>query len=301
MTANLNKVLVTGDVTFNSLLYLDEFPSPRPQTVFSKAFHETVGGTAAGKALNLHKLGVDITLHGLIGDDEYGARIRAYCEQAGLPFVYDVDPKGTQRHINLMAGSGGRISIYAAYATFEPEIDLSRLEALIAGCECVALNLSNYCRRLIPLARQHDKPVWCDIHDYDGQNPYHRDFIDAADVLTMSSDALPDYRAFMEKMIAAGKRLVICTHGKDGATALTPDGRWIEIPARTEYEQVDTNGAGDAFFAGVLYGQMRGYDVARCLQTGSIVAGLCVTSTELAAPDLSVARVEADYQRFFGT
>jgi sugar/nucleoside kinase (ribokinase family) len=291
----MTNVFVAGDVTFNSLINLERFPQPVAQTVFSKGFHETVGGTAAGKALNLSRLGLEVTLHGLIGEDAAGAFIRQYLLREKLDFVYDIDPKGTQRHVNLMADSGARISIYVAYATFEPEIDLERIAGCVARCDVAVLNLSNYCRRIIPLAKQYSKPVWCDIHDYDGKNAYHQDFIAGADVITMSSDALPEYRAFMEKLIAEGKQLVICTHGRKGSTALTADGRWIETPAITSYEQKDTNGAGDAFFAGVLYGYTQGDAIERCLRLGSVTAGLCITSSELYDPDLSREKIGVEY------
>ncbi len=293
----MTNVFVSGDVTFNSLIYLERFPQPVAQTVFSKGFHETVGGTAAGKALNLARLGLEVTLHSLIGEDAAGEFIREYLARERLDFVYEIDPKGTQRHVNLMEDSGARISIYAAYATFEPVIDLERIAGCVAGCDVVALNLSNYCRRIIPLAKAHSKPVWCDIHDYDGRNDYHRDFIAGADVITMSSDAMPDYRAFMETLIADGKQLVICTHGRKGSTALTADGRWIETPAITSYAQKDTNGAGDAFFAGVLFGFTRGDEIERCLRLGSVIAGLCVTSSELYDPSLSAEKVDVEYIR----
>ena len=100
-------------------------------------------------------------------------------------------------------------------------------------------------------------------------------------------------------MVAEGKRLVVCTHGKDGSTALTPLDSWVETPALTAYPVVDTNGAGDAFMAGFLYGHARGYPLERCLRTASIVGGLCVTSRELALPELSPALVEREYSRHF--
>lgn len=293
------RIFVAGDITFNMLIYADRFPEPKPQTFFSKGFHETVGGTAAGKALNLNRLGMEVTLHGMIGDDETGARLRGVLAHENVPLVCDIDPAGTQRHVNLMEDSGRRISIYVVYATFEPVVDLDRLEPLIAASDVVALNLSNYCRRLIPLAQKHRRPIWCDIHDYDGKNPYHQDFVDGADVLTMSSDAMPDYRAFMVQMIAAGKRLVICTHGRDGSTALDAAGQWVETPALRDYVQKDTNGAGDSFFAGVLYGSLRGDPLPRCLRLGSIVAGLTITSPELFHPDLNPALLEAEYRRHY--
>lgn len=293
-------VFVAGDVTFNSLLYLEQFPAPQPGTVFSRAFHETVGGTAAGKALNLHRLGVAVTLHGLVGDDAPGAHIRARFAAEGLRFLADVDPAGTQRHVNLMAADGGRISIYAAYATFDPVLDLDRLAPVIAASDVVVLNLSNYCRWLIPLAQAAGKPVWCDIHDYDGANPYHADFIAVADVLTLSSDALPDYRAFMQAQIAAGKRLVVCTHGARGSTALTAAGDWIETPAHP-VELVDSNGAGDAFFAGLLTGHLRGVPPVEALRWGTLAAAQCVTGRELAHPALSRDRLRAEYAAVYGT
>lgn len=296
----MTRVFVAGDVTYNSLIYLDEFFAPQPQTVFSKGFNETMGGTAAGKAFNLHRLGLTTTLHGLIGADPPGEAIRAHLEREQITFLYDIDPKGTQRHVNLMADDGGRISIYVAYATFEPEIDLAQIEPAIRDSDYVALNLSNYCRHLIPLAQRYNKPIWIDIHDYDGVNAYHRDFITGADVLTMSSDAMPDYRAFMEAQIDSGKQLVICTHGRDGATALTAAKEWITVPALTHYPQRDTNGAGDSFFAGVLYGHTQGYPVEQCLQIGTITAGLCVTSPTLYHPDLSANLIESEYREHYG-
>jgi sugar/nucleoside kinase (ribokinase family) len=294
------RVLVLGGVSYNLMIYLDSFPAPAPQTVASHGFHETVGATGAGKALNLGRLGLDVTLHGLIGDDFYGGKIRAFLAQEPLTFVYDLDPAGTQRHVNLMDARGRRISIFLTSDSPQPEVDQARLAALIAQSNYVALNIVNYCRFLIPLIRQAGKAIWCDIHDYDGQNPYHRDFIEAADYIFLSSDALADYRPFMRQLMAAGKKLVVCTHGADGSTALTPDGRWIETPAPDDYPRRDTNGAGDAFFAGFLYGFAQGAPVGRCLRLATIAGGLCVTSPELAWPDLSPTALEQEYARHYG-
>lgn len=294
------RVLVAGGVSYDSIVQLDAFPPPKSQTLFSKGYHEAVGSTGAGKALNLNRLGFDVTLHALVGDDTPGTIIRETFAHEQLRFLYDPDPQGTERHINLMDATGGRISIYATYATFEPEIDLDRIDAEIANCDLVVLNIINYCRWLIPLARQRAKPIWCDIHDYDGHNRYHQDFIEAADVLFMSSDAMPDVRTFMQSMIAQGKQLLVCTHGRDGSTALTQNHEWLEQPALTTYAQVDTNGAGDAFFSGYLYGHAQGYPAERCLQLATITGGITVTSPELVHPEISATYVEAEWQRQYG-
>jgi acarbose 7IV-phosphotransferase len=289
-------VFIAGGVSYDSVIQLEHLPPPIPATVFSRSFHESVGSTGAGKALALHKLGFEATLHALIGDDEAGAKIRARFAREGLAFLPEIDPRGTERHINLMDQEGGRISIYAQTATFEPRIDLNPLEHRIAASDYVVLNIINYCRWLIPLAQS--KPIWTDIHNYDGQSSYHQDFIDAADYLFVSSDSLPDYRAFMQTMIDRGKKLVVCTHGKQGSTALDAAGTWVETPALT-FPLVDANGAGDSFFSGFLYGFSQDYPLERCLQLGAISGGLCVTTPELVYPELSAELLEREYTRLY--
>ena len=293
-------VLILGGVSFNTMIHLEEFPEPRPQTLYAQRFHETLGSTGAGKALNLRRLGWDVTLHAPIGADEYGRQIRTAFEHAGITFVYDIDPAGTQRHINLMDAAGQRMSIFIVPGTFDLVFDRARLEARIERQDHVVLNIVNYCRTLIPAIKARGKPIWVDLHSYDGANPYHDDFIQAADYLFLSSEALPDYRPFMQRMIAAGKRLVVCTHGAGGSTALTPDGEWIETPIVERYRVRDTNGAGDAFVAGVLHGVAAGRPLPVCLRLGTLVSGLCVTDDHLAAAALSPELLADEYRREYG-
>ena len=217
-------VFVPGNVTFNTMIYMRSFPEPRPQTIFAADHYETLGGAGAGKALNLSKLGLTVTCHSLIGYDYYGERIIEAMGEANLRFVYDIDPAGTQRHINLMDGDGGRISIFLESGTFDPEIDLAPLEAAIARSDYPVLNVSNYCRRLIPAMKARGKDIWCDIHDYDGQNPYHADFIQAGDYIFMSSDAMPDYRPFMAQLSNRARGWWFAPSGKKALRRSPPKG-----------------------------------------------------------------------------
>jgi sugar/nucleoside kinase (ribokinase family) len=298
----MERILVLGAVSYNTLIYLDQFPRPESHTVFERRWHETVGGTGAGKALNLAKLGFPVLLHALIGADDPGKCVVEYLRREPLiEFHPDLDPQGTPRHTNLMDASGRRISIHVVPGTPEPDLDLLALEEKIAGCSCVIMSIVNYCRRLIPLVKKHQKPLWVDIHDYDGKNRYHQEFIEAADYLQLSSDSLPNYRMFMEKTIEQGKKMVICTHGKDGATGLTGEEGWREVPILTNYEYVDSNGAGDAFFAGSFYGSTKGRSLLECLRLGTISSGLCITSPELYYLGLSPAMLEEEYRRTYSS
>ena len=296
----MTSVVVIGGVSYNLMIYLDQLPEPHPGTLYSRGYHETIGETGAGKALALHRLGLDVTLHALLGDDVQGQLVRNYFTREGLSCLFERDPRGTPRHVNLMANTGGRLSIYVEAGTFEPVIDLVQLEVVIARSYYVVLNIVNYCRHLIPLARKHSRPIWCDIHDYDGRNPYHQDFIDCADYLFMSSDAMPGYHTFMEAQIRRGKKLVVCTHGSAGTTALSDNGEWVETPALINYPVVDTNGAGDSFFAGVLYGYAHAYPLQICLRVGAVMGALSVTSQELVPTNFTEARLEKEYTSQYG-
>jgi len=296
----MKRVFVAGGASFDSVVHVNSFFKPKAQTVFSHGLHEITGGTGAGKALNLARLGFDTRFHYFAGRDRYGAEIRRSLVNSGVHPIRTLDPAGTERHFNIMEDSGDRISIYTAYSTFDPAIPqplLGQLEREIARADYAVLNIINYVRRLIPLARKHGIPVWCDIHDWDGNNPYHEDFISGADRIFMSSDQMKEgYRAFMERMIDSGKDLVVCTHGKSGSTALTREGKWLEVPALS-FEQKDTNGAGDSFFSGFLYAFSRGADTETALRYATVAGGLCVTSPELVHPELSGPYLEEEFRR----
>ena len=61
-----------------------DVPAARARQRVSTGWHETVGSSGAGKAMNLARLGVDVTLHCLLGDDDAGRRIRHGLEAAGV-------------------------------------------------------------------------------------------------------------------------------------------------------------------------------------------------------------------------
>jgi sugar/nucleoside kinase (ribokinase family) len=90
----------------------------------------------------------------------------------------------------------------------------------------------------------------------------------------------------MEQLVQAGKQLVVCTHGKAGATLLSPTQGWIDVEAET-VDVVDTNGAGDSFFAGFLYGWLQHKQEEVCMRMGTKAAALCVQSPLIVSNMLS--------------
>ena len=297
----MKKVLIIGGTTFDSIIYLKNLPYPEPQTIHYAPFNETLGSTGAGKALNLTKLKVPTTLHSIIGNDECGAKIRKKLDECEVDFVYDHDPKGTERHVNIMSETGERISIFVTQSSSDLHLNKRRIEQLIKDADVIVLNIIAYTKQLIPLIQKYKKPVWTDLHDYNPGNPYHQDYIEIANYIFVSSDNMYDYKPVMQQWMEKGKELVVCTHGKDGATALTKDGTWIETPIVQQYQFKDGNGAGDSFFSGFMYGFLKGKSTEESMKLGTICAGLCISSKELAFEELNENLLEEEYRKYFGS
>ena len=129
--------------------------------------------------------------------------------------------------------------------------------------------------------------------------------IAVADILKVSDEdlnwiirepiALKDTLAQIQ---AIGPKLVILTRGGAGASALSHDGKWIDVASK-QVEVVDTVGAGDAFNAGVLANlcekrqltkgaldRIKDYNVEVALGFGARVAAITISrsgATPLAA------------------
>jgi sugar/nucleoside kinase (ribokinase family) len=185
-----------------------------------------------------------------------------------------------------MADDGGRLSIYLD-TPGDPGPVPTEVTDILARAAVAVLDLADPSRELIPLARAAGVPVWCDVHDYDGHATFHRDFVQAADVLLVSDDRLDDPRAFLESRVAAGTRWAVCTRGARGALALGRDEGWLEVAAVPAGAVVDTNGAGDAFAAGLLLGHLQGRPLAQCLRLGAAAGAMAVASADLVSPAMT--------------
>jgi sugar/nucleoside kinase (ribokinase family) len=275
------RVVAFGAASWNTMIRVEAFPPPEPASIFPPGWHETIGSSGAGKAMNLARLGVDVTLHCLIGDDEAGRRIRSGLEAAGVRVDAVRDRTGSARHVNLMDHAGRRMSFLLHIGDVAARFDGPDVEALVAGADEVLVAITDASRPVLEVARRHGKRTWTDLHATVGEREWERDFW-AADRVFFSGEQLSDLRSFMERLVADGRELVVCTLAEHGALALTRDGRWLDVPAAPVERIVDTNGAGDAFLAGVVSGELRGLPIERSLTLAARVAALAVQSPELA-------------------
>lgn len=284
-------ILILGGASLDTIIHLPALPTPEPQTIWPTASYRALGSTGAGKSLNLAALGQPVVFHTLLGRDPEGQQIRAALGHPGICLLTEQTDAPTEQHVNLMSADGKRISLFIQPPPEPEQVDWTQAQRAVEDCTLAVVNILGYTRSALPWLKAAGTPIWTDLHDYDGHNSYHEPFIDAARAIFLSSDNLSDYRTTMEGLIARGKEFVVCTHGSEGATLLTGEGQWLEQPVVSVSGLVDTNGAGDAFFSGFLHRYLQGADLTDCLRAGAIAGALCVTSRELASPDLNPQRL----------
>lgn len=287
MEQTMKPVFVVGGASLDTIVHVDAFPGAYAQTVWPNRSYRAVGSTGVGKALNLRALEVPVVLHAVVGNDQEGRMIRQTLEQAGVEALISETPEPTEQHVNLMTPTGERLSIFVQPPARKVTLEWSSINQALKACGIAVINILDYTRPILDEAVKLGVPVWTDLHDYDGNNAHHQAFIDAADAVFLASDNLPDYRQVMERLLLQGKRLVVCTHGAAGATLATAEGEWLEQPAYPVDRIEDSNGAGDAFFSGFLYGYLRGLPERNCLQLAAASGALCVTSSSLASEHTS--------------
>ncbi|TFC04120.1 carbohydrate kinase family protein [Cryobacterium adonitolivorans] len=267
-----------GPVSWNILVYLDQLPEPRPHVAFALEDFETVGGTSAGKALHLAGLGRAVACQTLLGDDVASGRVRSVLEQAGIQVTAPVVPGAGERHLNLMTRAGERVSVYLSVPSFiEP--DGAQFTALTRGAAALVMDLSETSRALLPRASAAGVPIWTDVHDYDGRSEFHEPFIQAADYIFMNADGMSDPSAFMRARVEAGATAVVCTLGAAGAMAFDAEGQ--HRVAAVPVEVRDTNGAGDAFFAGFLHATLTGASTTAALAAAADQAAVALGTKHL--------------------
>lgn len=272
-------VFVHGPASWNRIVLLDRLPAPVPHTVFADRSWETLGGTSAGKALGMAGLGREVLLSTQLADDEDGDRVRTLLEQAGVR-VRVSRSDVTERHLNLMTPRGERLSVYLTQPPAGDELADTGLGEAMAAAELLVLDLSPESRRLLPLARSTRRPIWVDLHDYDGSAPFHQPFLEAAEAVFLNDDATDDPLGLLRECLRFGASFAVCTLGADGAIALDASGRRLRVPA-APVRVVDTNGAGDAFFAGVLHAHLDGADLTQALAAGAAHAAGVLESRHL--------------------
>jgi sugar/nucleoside kinase (ribokinase family) len=228
----------------------------------------------------------------MLGDDPLGALVRELHARHGVPFSAIATAAGTKRAVNLVSPDGRRLSLYDVSRGIDDDrLPADEVSALARASRHVHVSITHPCQAALPLLG--DASVSTDLHDWDGQNPYHTPFARRADIVFLSAAALADVAGTMLRILAEGRaHTVVATAGAAGAHLLVrgdpePGAEVVrDVPvAPLPGPAVDSNGAGDAFVSGYLFGFLAGEPAWTSAHLGAVAgAHACTVPAAMVDP-----------------
>lgn len=274
-------VLVLGGAGVDTIVEVPRLPLPYADSYLVPAITTRAGHTGDNVALGLHALGLHTHLLDVLGEDAEGALVRDLHQRAGSGFTALATAAGTKRAVNLVGPDGRRLSLYDGSRGAEADrFPTALLAELLDGCRHVHVCITHPAAFALDQLAAAGVPVSTDLHDWDGENPYHAQFAAAADVVFLSVAALADPEAVMRRVLGLGRaRTVVATDGERGGRLLARgDGEVRRFAAVTPARPVrDSNGAGDAFVTGFLFGLAQGLDLDGCARLGAVAGAHACT------------------------
>jgi sulfofructose kinase len=268
-----------GWVVHDSILLVPAYPAEDTKTEAVKE-DEQVGGPVVRALSLLSHLGCRTALGAVVGSDESGAVCRNVLKARGVAAGHvQVVEGGRTRHAQVWVSfqDASRTNVYTRGSL--PKLDM-RPGLMSAAERSQVLHLDG--RELqvaVPIAarmRELGKTV---VVDAGGWKPNLESLLRHSDILIVSLRTLGG--ASIEEVTPRVKRLrddlglrsIIVSAGKKGAWVLEGDNVLSHVPTPAIHA-VNTNGAGDVFAGGLIYGLLKGWELMASARFASGVAAL---------------------------
>jgi sugar/nucleoside kinase (ribokinase family) len=247
------------------------------------------GGSAANTIHGLARLGIESSFIGKTGSDDYGKIFRDDLLKHNInPILFSSDIH-SGRAVALISTDTER-----TFAThLGAAVDLSATDLLhdqfsghdLFHIEGYIVQNHELLLKAVKIARAHDMDISIDMASYnvveenlDFLMMIIRDYVDIVFANEEEARALtgkaPD-EALDE--IASLCRIAVVKTGKEGS--MVKSGTEKHMVRAIEANVVDTNGAGDIYAAGFLFGLSNGWTLDKCAMAGAILAGKIIEVT----------------------
>ncbi|MEU6882187.1 PfkB family carbohydrate kinase [Streptomyces sp. NPDC046712] len=276
-------VLVFGGSGVDTVIRVDALPVPLADSVQVGPIEEWPGHTGGNVALGTRALGLRVALLDCIGDAGIGALVRERMAEGDVEFAPVISPAGTRRAVNFVDATGRRMSFYDARDPADLRMPREFYLSRLRSTRHAHLSIMNFTRFLYDDIEALGVPVSTDVHDWDGLAEHHREFALRSDLVFLSAEGAGERTPeLMREILREGRaETVVATAGARGSYVLTRDGGPTphHIPAvAPSTPVVDSNGAGDAYVSGFLYGRLVGRDILDCARLGAVAGAHACTA-----------------------
>ncbi len=250
-------IVVVGNVGVDtSVYYAGDGENPDLETGFTRNL-DNIGQSGGYSSRGFAQLGYRTGFIGAIGDDYLGDQIKKALRGDGIDLRGTfIDPKGTNRSVNLMRRDGGRKSYYDGRGNHELQPDLALCTSILNKTGFAHFSIPNWARQVLPIAQEQGVTISCDLQDIvELADPYRQDFIHYADILFFSNVNHPSPAPLMEEILDQyPDKILVSGMGSEGCALGTKDGIDFFPPYAMDQNVLDTNGAGDSLAVGFISG-----------------------------------------------
>lgn len=275
-----NKILVSGLLNIETTVAVRGFPIhyyPIDYPFFGVNSNVAGVGFNVGKALT--SLGDSVELVSFLGNDYESGRILAELDSCGIP-THGIrrELKNTPTSVILFDPEGKR-QVYCDLKDIQEQmLSPDTLTDSFSDVSAAVLCNINFNRELIKKAREMKVLTATDVHVLSNtEDDYNRDFMENADILFLSDEALPCApEEFIQRLHERyHSKVIVIGMGANGALLLDSDVNQItSVPAYTGGTVVNTVGAGDSLFSSFLHYYVKGYSAEESLRRAVVFAGI---------------------------
>lgn len=295
---NNKRVLVVGSISMDLISTTSKIPN-EGETVIGECFDMAPGGKGANQAVQMAKLGADVTIIGCIGYDTFGYELIKSLSDARVDTKYiirkdnvytgcaqitlDISEKKAANRILVLPQANRAISLedISFLDNIIKDFDLVVLQHEISmeiNCYVAKLAYENHVKVMLNPAPSADIPEeMYEYVTYICPNEHEAYDISGIKISHNKNDVnLDEVRQLTDTLIKRGFKNVLITLGSDGS-AFSDGQNFIHVPCISIDEVVDTTAAGDSFIGAFCTAICKGSSILDAMTFASYTAALTVS------------------------
>ncbi|QED50014.1 carbohydrate kinase [Cytobacillus dafuensis] len=275
---------------------------------------QSCGGVARNIAENLGRLGCDVALVTIVGDDHEGKWLLEDTKS-----YVDISPSLVTSHsttgtYTAILDNEGEMAVALADMSIYDSVDIDFIEkrwGYLASSEMVVIdtNFPDIVLKQIIVRCKEEKIPLCITpvsspkakklpEDLQGVTWLIANKDEAEALSGMKINDEGDFFKSAQKLLEKGVEKVVITRGDKGLIFFTKMGEaGVLLPPKVNVE--DVTGAGDSLVAGIMYAHLKGLETENACKIGIACSILTLQSHETVNPNLNHLRLQETFKQYF--
>lgn len=283
----MSRFCVAGSINTDLVTKTPRFPKPG-ETMYGERFSTFTGGKGANQAVALAKLGADVAMVGMTGNDIYADDYLAYFKRLGVSTL-GVERAATSTGIAVITvdGSGENSIIIVSGANAKVDKDyILKNRNIIESADFLLLQLEVPMGAVVQAAKSASEAGTVVILDPAPAVPLGGELLRYVDIITPNeteaeilTGVKPEdeagFAAAGQRLIEMGVKTAVLKAGNRGAYVFA-DSTLTHVEGFV-VAAVDTTAAGDTFNAGLAFGLGRGLSIIDAVRFANAAAAISTT------------------------